>query len=156
MAATSSTLLAAESGMLIRKPVQEVFRAFIDPAVTTQFWFTKSTGQLEKGKTVTWTWEMYHVSTDVVVKEIVPNEKIEIEWGNGGTQSRVEWTFEPFNERWTFVRVINDGFKGDEAAVIAQVKDSTGGFCWVLAGLKAYLEHNIQLNLVGDRFPKGK
>jgi hypothetical protein len=25
----------------------------------------------------------------------------------------------------------------------------------VLAGLKAFLEHNIRLNLVADRFPKG-
>jgi hypothetical protein len=25
----------------------------------------------------------------------------------------------------------------------------------VLAGLKALLEHNVQLNLVPDRFPKG-
>jgi len=32
---------------------------------------------------------------------------------------------------------------------------STGGFTIVLAGLKALLEHNIQLNLVADRFPKG-
>jgi hypothetical protein len=30
-----------------------------------------------------------------------------------------------------------------------------GGFTWVLAGLKAYLEHNIMLNLIADRFPKG-
>jgi hypothetical protein len=29
-----------------------------------------------------------------------------------------------------------------------------GGFTWVLAGLKAYLEHNIMLNLIADRFPK--
>jgi hypothetical protein len=25
----------------------------------------------------------------------------------------------------------------------------------VLAGLKAFLEHNVRLNLVADRFPKG-
>jgi hypothetical protein len=38
---------------------------------------------------------------------------------------------------------------------VQQVTDSTGGFTLVLAGLKALLEHNIQLNLVGDRFPAG-
>ena len=27
--------------MLIRKPVHEVFEAFINPDITTKFWFTK-------------------------------------------------------------------------------------------------------------------
>ncbi|WP_449398004.1 hypothetical protein [Chryseobacterium wanjuense] len=43
-----------EAQMLIRKPVEDVFNAFINPEVTTNFWFTKSTGKLEEGKTVTW------------------------------------------------------------------------------------------------------
>jgi uncharacterized protein YndB with AHSA1/START domain len=44
--------------MLIRKPPAEVFNAIIDPAVTTKFWFTKSSGKLEPGKRVRWDWEM--------------------------------------------------------------------------------------------------
>lgn len=36
-----------------------------------------------------------------------------------------------------------------------QVGDSAGGFSFVLAGLKAWLEHNVRLNLVPDRHPKG-
>ena len=64
-----------EAQMLIRKPAEKVFEAFIDPAITTNFWFTKSSGKLEPGKTVKWEWEMYNVSTDVLVKEIVPNKK---------------------------------------------------------------------------------
>jgi hypothetical protein len=35
------------------------------------------------------------------------------------------------------------------------VTGSTQGFSLVLAGLKALLEHNVRLNLVADRFPKG-
>jgi uncharacterized protein YndB with AHSA1/START domain len=35
----------AKTGMLVRRPVAEVFAAFIDPEVTTQFWFTKSSGR---------------------------------------------------------------------------------------------------------------
>ena len=45
--------------------------------------------------------------------------------------------------------------KGDTEKLIAQVRDSTEGFALVLAGAKAWLEHGIQLNLVGDRFPPG-
>ena len=35
------------------------------------------------------------------------------------------------------------------------VADSTQGFSLMLAGLKAFLEHGVRLNLVGDRYPKG-
>ena len=148
---------SADTGMLIRRPVAEVFEAFINPDITTKFWFTKSSGRLEKGKKVTWTWEMYDVNADVIVKDIVPNKKIEIEWGGAGEDmTRVEWSFEPFGDVATFVNIVMDGFKGDAESVLQQVSGSVGGFCWVLAGLKAYLEHNILLNVIADRFPKGK
>ena len=77
-------IIAVEAQMLIRKPVAVVFRAFTDPEITTNFWFTKSSGKLEPGKTITWEWEMYGVSTNVLVKEIIPNEKILTEWGYPG------------------------------------------------------------------------
>ena len=35
----------AKAAMLIRKPTAEVFEAFVDPAITSKFWFTKSTGR---------------------------------------------------------------------------------------------------------------
>jgi len=55
----------AKAAMLIRKPAAEVFEAFVEPKITTRFWFTKSTGRLEVGKRVTWMWEMYDVSVAV-------------------------------------------------------------------------------------------
>ena len=60
----------AKAQMLIRKPVREVFEAFIDPAITSKFWFTKGSGRLEAGTTVHWEWEMYNISVPVDVKEI--------------------------------------------------------------------------------------
>jgi len=147
----------AETAMLIRKPVSEVFDAFVNPEVTTKFWFTDSTGRLEKGKEVEWTWKMYDVTAVVYVTELVPDETITIEWGmRGASRSRAAWTFEPLDERTTFVSIVMDGFTGDEEAVFHSVTDSVGGFCWVLAGLKAWLEHEIRLGLVRDRYPAGK
>lgn len=141
--------------MLIRKPVGEVFEAFIDPAITSRFWFTKSTGRLEPGKHVTWTWEMYDVSVDVVVKEIELNKRILIEWGNDDEMTAVEWIFTPYEDGATYVTITNSGFKGDGDKVVKGALDSTGGFTWVLAGLKALLERNIELNVIADAFPKG-
>ncbi|KML44473.1 SRPBCC family protein [Cytobacillus firmus] len=135
--------------MLIRKPVKEVFDAFIDPSITTKFWFTKSDGRLEKGKRVRWDWEMYGVSAELDVIELEQNNRILIKFDDDTT---VEWIFTPRIEG-TFVTVINAGFKGSPDEIINQVIDSTGGFTIVLCGLKALLEHNIILNLVSDRFP---
>lgn len=52
----------AKAEMLIREPVAEVFEAFIDPAITSKFWFTKSSGKLEPNKQIQWDWEIYNVS----------------------------------------------------------------------------------------------
>lgn len=144
----------AKAEMLIRRPVSEVFNAFIEPEVTTKIWFTKSTGKLEEGSPVEWTWEMYNVSVPVIVKAVELNKRILIEWGNYEELTSVEWTFEAMTADATFVSITNE-IKGDDIEkVIASVRDSTEGFTLVLAGLKALLEHNIILNLVGDRFPK--
>ncbi|MGV2787883.1 polyketide cyclase, partial [Clostridium perfringens] len=56
--------------MLIRRPVAQVFEAFIDPEITTRFWFTKSSGKLEEGRHISWDWEMYEVHDDVYVHNI--------------------------------------------------------------------------------------
>ncbi|HEU4563305.1 MAG TPA: SRPBCC family protein [Gemmatimonadaceae bacterium] len=139
------------SQMLIRRPAAEVFEAFVDPAVTTRFWFTKSSGVLRPGEQVRWEWEMYGASTLVTVKAVEPNSRILIEWDD--PPCPVEWRFEPREGDTTLVSISNWGFHGGEDEVVAQAIDSMGGFSLVLAGLKALLEHGIELNLVADRHP---
>ena len=137
--------------MLIRKPAKIVFSAFIDPSITTHFWFTKSSGRLDQNKKVTWEWEMYHVSTTVTVKEIVQNEKINFEWGDPART--VEFKFESLSEDSTYVSVRESGYDKTGDDLLEMIKDSTGGFTTVLDGLKAFLEYGINLNLIADKFP---
>ncbi|UOY07326.1 SRPBCC family protein [Muricauda sp. SCSIO 64092] len=143
-----------ECQMMVRKPISEVFRAFVDPKLTTMFWFTKSSGKLEKGKTVTWEWEMYGVADQIKVVELVPNEKIIIEWDNPTTT--VEFEFLELANETTYVIIKNYGFHQTGNDLIEAVKNNTGGFTTVLDGLKAYLEFGIKLNLVKDKFPQIK
>ena len=140
-----------ETQMMIRKPISTVFNAFIDPAITTKFWFSKSDGKLAQGKTVIWEWEMYNVSVNVFVKAIIPNQLISTEWGNPTTT--VDYEFTELSPDTTYVIIKNYGFqqKGDD--LIEAIKNSTGGFTTVLDGLKAYLEYDIMLNLVADKYP---
>ncbi len=145
----------AKTGMLIRRPVAEVFEAFINPDVTTMFWFTRSSGRLEAGKQVQWDWEMYGISIPVTAKAVEPNTRIVIEWPGYGSPTTVEWVFTSREDGATFVSITHSGFTGDGDALLRQATDSTQGFSLVLAGLKAFLEHGIRLNLVADRYPKG-
>jgi uncharacterized protein YndB with AHSA1/START domain len=144
-----------KTGMLIRRPVVDMFEAFINPDITTKFWFTKSSGRLEVGQPVQWAWEMYDISIPVTAKIIEPNKRILIEWPGYSGPTAVEWTFAPQEDGTTFVSITEVGFTGNGDELVKQVTDSTQGFTLVLAGLKAFLEHHLQLNLVGDRFPKG-
>ncbi len=144
----------AGAGMLIRRPVGEVFAAFVDPAITSRFWFSKGSGRLEPGAHVRWDWEMYGVGSDVTVKAIEPNARILIDWDDPATE--VEWRFEPRGADQCWVEVENRGFRGDAEAQVAQALDSTGGFALVLAGAKIWLEHGIAPNFVLDRHPDAR
>jgi uncharacterized protein YndB with AHSA1/START domain len=143
----------AKAQMLIRKPVSQVFEALVDPALTSRFWFSKGSARLEAGAKVLWEWEMYGVSTEADVKAVEENRRILVEWGGPDHPTSVEWTFEPRGEDRTFVTVKNWGFGGDPEKTVAAALDSTGGFSFLLAGLKAFLEHGIELRLVQDHAP---
>jgi uncharacterized protein YndB with AHSA1/START domain len=144
----------ARAQLLIRKPVAQVFEALIDPSITSRFWFSKSSGRLVAGERVRWDWEMYGHHTEVDVKEIEEDKRILIAWNGPDNSSFVEWTFEAKGENRTFVNVRNWGFgSGDEKKAVAEAINSTGGFSFVLAALKVFLEHGIEPNLVVDHDP---
>jgi uncharacterized protein YndB with AHSA1/START domain len=139
----------SRTGMLIRRPPADVFRAFVDPAVTTKFWFTKSSGKLAKGARVRWEWEMHGVSTDVEVHESEENRRLVISWG-----TTVEFRFVPLEEG-TYLEITERGFTGTPEEKVALAMDSVGGFSLVLANVKALLEHDVVLTTVADGKPKG-
>jgi uncharacterized protein YndB with AHSA1/START domain len=151
---TNTNLKCSQTQMLIRKPVTEVFQAFVDPEKTKHFWFTSGSGKLEPGKKVTWEWEMYNFSTQVKVNEIIENKRISIDWFTSEPPTTVDFDFKVLNNGHTFVSIKHYGFEKTGDELLGLIKDSTEGFTIVLAGLKAYLEHHINLNLIGDKYPK--
>lgn len=140
--------LTVTAGMLIRRPLDQVREAFVDPAVTTKFWFTQSTGRLQPGSLVTWTWAMYGAGTRVRT-ETVDRDRILIVWDLDSEPTEVEWRF---SERGghTFVEVENRGIPAGEAV---KAMDSSGGFALVLGAAKIWLEHGIDPRFILDRHP---
>lgn len=151
-----TTTIFARAAMLIRRPAPEAFEAFVNPAITTKFWFTKSSGRLEAGKQVKWDWQMYNVSSLVDVKTIEENKLIIFEWPVNNEPTTVEWIFTPLTADTTFVEITNKGTTATSDALVELAMGITAGFTMVLAATKALLEHGIILTLVADRFPAGK
>ncbi|WP_373683920.1 SRPBCC domain-containing protein [Acinetobacter sp. YH12073] len=140
-----------ETQMLIRKSINIVFNAFVDPLITQHFWFSASSGYLEEGKIVQWTWQKYNAVAEVDVLNIKENQLIQIQWGEPKTQ--VDFIFEQISPMETHVRIKNAQIPLQGQALIDFIIDSTGGFTTVLDAAKIYLEHGLQSNLVEDKFP---
>jgi uncharacterized protein YndB with AHSA1/START domain len=138
----------ARTHMLIRRPIDIVFEAFVDPAITSRFWFTSGSGRLQQGGKVTWRWDMYDASAEVAVKVLELNRRIVIAW-----PTPVEWAFAPRGDGATFVTITASDFDGTDDEKVARAIDSMGGFSFLLAGCKAFLEHGVLLNLVADHHP---
>ncbi|MGZ7445804.1 SRPBCC family protein [Paenibacillus sp. TH7-28] len=147
---TLNHIPVVKAEMLIRRPVEEVFEAFANPAITTKFWFTKSSGRLETGSHVRWDWEMYGVSDDIYVEELEKNKRIRIKWSDS---TETEWIFTPRTDDQTFVTITNSGYTGTGDDIVNRAIGDIGGYTIVLCGLKAFLEHNVVLNLVADKAP---
>jgi len=146
--------LIAKAGMLIRRPAADVFEAFVDPAITSRFWFSRGSARLEPGARVRWEWEMYGAGSDILVKAVERDRRILIDWDDPATE--VEWTFEPRGTDRCWVDVENRGFHGTAGEQVARALDSAGGFALVLGGAKVWLEHGIEPGFVLDRHPESR
>jgi uncharacterized protein YndB with AHSA1/START domain len=145
----------AKTEMLIRAPAAKVFSAWADPAITRHFWFTTGTGTLGAGKSVQWRWDMYGFSVNVDVKVFDEPRRIVVEWGAPGKPpTTVEWTFDDRPDG-TFVHIVESGFRGEPDEIVQAALNSTEGFTFVVAALKAWLEHGVELGVVRDRHPDG-
>jgi uncharacterized protein YndB with AHSA1/START domain len=136
-----------EVDMLIRRPASEVWEAFADPDRISRFWLARSTGRLETGAVVSWSFKVAGAETDVTVVEALPGVRLDLRWDDG-QPLRIS-----FDERreGTVVTVRVTDFAGDTPA--ANAVESMSGFTLVLASLKMYLEHGVEGDLMYDKFP---
>ncbi|MFE6748288.1 SRPBCC family protein [Kitasatospora purpeofusca] len=139
--------------MLVRRPADEAFRAFADPAVTTRFWYSGSSGPMVPGAALRWEWETYGASAEVKVLEVEEGRLIRFEWGNYDRPTTVELRFTPRSAEAAFVEVTETGFRGSGDEVLRWVNDTVGGFTTTLCAMKALLEHGVELNAVPDHHP---
>lgn len=83
--------IVAKAEMLVRGPVSKVCEAFVDPAITSKFWFSRGSAKLEAGQSVRWDWEKYGFSAEATVKALEPNKRILVEWSAYGAPTDIEF-----------------------------------------------------------------
>jgi uncharacterized protein YndB with AHSA1/START domain len=133
----------------ISKPVHEVFEAVADPAKLSRYFTTGGAkGRLETGATVTWDFHDFPGAFPVHVIEVVPDERIVLEWKANEPDTdynvTVTMAFKPTDDGRTMVEIAEEGWHETEAGL----KGSYGscmGWTQMVAALKVWVEHGINL-----------
>ena len=133
----------------IAKPVHEVFEAVADPEQLSHYFTTGGArGRLETGATVTWDFADFPGAFPVYVIEVVPDERIVLEWkaNEPDTDYRVTVTmaFRPTDDGRTLVEIGEEGWHETPAALKASYGNCMG-WSQMVAALKVWLEHGINL-----------
>lgn len=134
----------------VQKPVAEVFDAVVDPKKLSGYFLQQSSGPLAEGVTVKWKFAEVPEAFDVIVRQVVQNERIVLEWeaAEGGYNTRVEMGFKAIDARNTMVQISESGWKEGPKSLEAAF-GNCGGWMHMIACLKAYLEYGINLRAGG-------
>ena len=134
----------------IQRPVAEVFDGVVNPAKLSGYFVQKASGPMREGTTVQWTFAEVPGDHDIVVRQVVANDRIVFEWGaaEGGYNTTVEMQFVPLDATTTMVRIGESGFRETPAGLAASY-GNCGGWMHMGMCLKAYVQHGINLRAGG-------
>jgi len=135
--------------IIVNRPRNEVFEAVADPAQLSAYFTTGGAeGRIEAGKTVTWDFHDFPGAFPVEVKDVVPDERIVLEWKanepGADYNVTVTMTFTPVEEGRTKVEIAESGWHDTQAARKASYGNCMG-WAQMLAALKAWKEYGINL-----------
>jgi uncharacterized protein YndB with AHSA1/START domain len=136
----------------ISKPVHEVFEAVADPDQLSHYFTTGGAkGRLETGATVTWDFHDFPGAFPVQVIEVVPDERIVLEWkanekGDDVPDYRttVTMTFKPTDDGRALVEIAEEGWRETEGGLQASYGNCVG-WSHMVCALKMWLEHGINM-----------
>jgi uncharacterized protein YndB with AHSA1/START domain len=136
----------ARAEMLIRKPVQKVFKALVKPALLKKFWLKRASAPLSVGAKVDWEFRVPGATETVEVTRFVDSEEICFNWSDGKS---VTMRFRSEGKSASVVEVKVEGFTGAKA--VTEAISTTEGFAIVLCDLKGFLETGKSNHLVRDK-----
>ncbi|MDM1296611.1 SRPBCC domain-containing protein [Sphingobacterium sp. N143] len=136
--------LTAKASIQIQKPIEEVFEAIVDPNKMNHYFIKASTGRLETGKTVEWTFPEFPDSFPVTGKTIHNHTYISFDWSGGIADQLVEINLSTYGTNSTIVKITEHEMNNDQDGILTMMRQ-TEGWANFLACMKAYLEYDINL-----------
>ena len=137
--------LEIKSAIQIARSQNDIFEAIVDPEQMSHYFIAQSSGRMEEGKVITWSFPEFPDSFPVKVLQIKPSENIIFEWdGAEGFKTTVEIKLKKISNQQTLVRITEGKMDVNESG-IKWFGENAGGWANFLACLKAYLEHGINL-----------
>jgi len=140
--------IKAKVQMGILKSASEIFEAIVNPEVMTKYFISGSTGKMESGKTLTWTWTDYEGEHEVKVGKIEKDKIVSFEWAGSGVKCVVVITIEQKGKQKTLVKITESEWPADYKGA-NQCMGQVEGWTHFLICMKAYLEHEIDLRIGG-------
>ncbi|MHA7774772.1 SRPBCC family protein [Roseibium sp. M-1] len=132
----------------ISKPVADVFEAVVNPERLSAFFTTGGArGRIEPGAEVTWDFHDFPGAFPVLVQDVVPNERIVLQWeadGDASTWTTVTMTFQALEDGRTLVRINEYGWPESETG-LKSCLNNCEGWTGMLCAMKVWLEHGINL-----------
>ncbi|WP_164118463.1 SRPBCC domain-containing protein [Sphingorhabdus sp. Alg239-R122] len=136
----------------IAGPVEEVFEAVADPDKLSAYFTTAGAkGRIKAGATVIWGFHDCPGPFPVLIREVVENEKIVLEWETSDEgvdepyMTETTMTFEPLdNNCRTLVTVTEKGWRKTQTGLDSSYSNCMG-WSQMLCAMKAWVEHGINL-----------
>lgn len=135
----------------VRRPCAEVYEAVADPEQLSKYFTTGGArGRLETGAEVTWDFADFPGAFGVTVVEATPPRRIVVRWGANAAASddgltTTTFEFEPIDgDTRTLVTITEASWK-PTADGAKSAFGNCMGWTGMLAALKAWLEHGINL-----------
>jgi len=140
----------------IAKPVHEVFEAVVDPSRLSRFFATGpgTKGRLETGATVMWDFHDFPGAFPVRIIEVIKDKKVVLAWSSQDDAAEgqpfrphdntVTIEFEGLEDGRTLVNITEEGW-GETPKGIRAMTGNTEGWTGMLAAMKVWLEHGINL-----------
>ena len=136
--------LEIKAALQIRKPVNEVFEAIVDPIKMSNYFISKSSGRMEEGRQIKWQFPEFDMEFPIRIGKIESNKYVSFYWDMDGIELLVEMTLTPKENNSTIVTITEKSRNNDEAGIKWLIRN-TAGWANFLACLKAYLEYGINL-----------
>lgn len=137
-------ILEAKAAIQLLKPIDEVFEAIVNPEQMYNYFISRSSGRMEEGAMLQWSFPEFEGEFPVRVGKVVPNELVQFYWDHEGNEHSVEIRLSNYKGHATVIKIVESGEPNTPEGLKWAI-GNTEGWTNFLSCLKAWMEYGIHL-----------